>query len=92
MKIPSRFQLMGQTYTVSVLDRSDWSDENCWGEFNPVTNEVRILRRSSQAMTQTFCHELVHTILTAMNHKLNRDETFVDVFGSLLQQALSSAK
>lgn len=92
MKIPTQYQLMGQTIKVSVLDADEWDDMTAWGQFNPTTNEIRVLRRSAQSTEQTFCHEMVHTILTALCHELNKDEVFVDTFGSLLHQALTTAK
>lgn len=92
MKIPASYQLMGQTIRVRIIDLDEWDDTESWGSFNPATNEIRILRRATEPIGQTFCHELVHTILTAMSHELNRDEKFVDVFGSLLHQFITSAK
>lgn len=92
MQVPSQYQLMGQTITVTVVDADEWDDMTAWGQFNPTTNEIRILRRSEEATAQTYCHELVHTILTAMGHKLNKDEVFVDLVGSLLHQILTTAK
>jgi hypothetical protein len=41
-------------------------------------------------LQQVFCHELVHAVLDEMKHKISYDEKFVDNFGSLLQQALTS--
>lgn len=92
MDIPAQYQLMGQTIMVRVIEPDEWDDTSCWGQFNPATNEIRLLRRSPEATAQTFCHEMVHTILTAMSHKLNKDEVFVDLVGSLLHQILTTAK
>lgn len=92
IKIPSTFQLMGKTYTVKVIPKDQWSDAEVWGDFNPATNEIRVVKLGDDATEQTFYHELMHAILTAMNHKLNRDETFVDLVSGLLHQALKTSK
>lgn len=92
IKIPSSFQLMGKTYTVQVVPRDEWADAQVWGDFNPATNEIRVVKLGAEATEQTFYHELMHAILTAMNHKLNTNEPFIDMFSGLLHQALKTAK
>ncbi len=41
---------------------------------------------------EIFYHELVHWILFIMRNKLESDEDFVSLFGSLLRQAMKSAR
>lgn len=93
LKIPSTFQLMGKTYTVHVISKDDWEDAEVWGDFCTSTCRIRVLKHQNPETTeQTFYHELVHAILTSMNHRLNKNETFVDQFGSLLQQVMKTSK
>lgn len=41
---------------------------------------------------EIYYHELVHWILFKMGHTLEKDEDFVCLFGSLLNQAIKSSK
>lgn len=92
-KIPKQYQLLGKTWTVSVVPKDKWEDATIWGECSAATGKILVLKNlSDDATEQTFCHELIHTILLAMNHKLNKNEEFVDIFGGLLHQALKSSK
>ncbi len=90
--IPKSFQLHGHTITVRILPLSRWPhSKGAVGIWDPSLNRIDL--RGDQpdtALQQTLCHEIVHSILSAMNHKLNNDEIFVDIFGSLLAQALAS--
>lgn len=48
---------------------------------------------AKQIKEQTFCHELVHTILFSMGKpSTEHDEVFVDGFATFLHQYLNSAK
>lgn len=92
MKIPTSFQLLGQRYSVKVIAQAQWSDASIWGLFNPATREIQILDRSESDNLQTFFHEITHVILSAMGRdKLNKDEAFVDLMGSMLQQILTTS-
>jgi hypothetical protein len=90
--IPKAFQLHGHTITVRILPLSRWPhSKDALGLYDPKLHRIDV--RSDQPVTaiqQTFCHEFVHAVLGAMDHKLYADEVFVDNFGSLLQQALAS--
>lgn len=92
--IPNTIQCMGQTYTVILVAFNDWKDgDDTAGVFDPDRNEVRIRKSVAlDRMEQAFFHEMVHVILTALNHKLNHDEVFVDQFSGLLHQILKSSK
>jgi hypothetical protein len=92
MRIPKRFRLLGQEYTVEVLQSERWPEESdCVGIFRPNTHEI-ILRhnKSRSAIEHAFLHELNHAILNAMGRdKLYKDEAFVDLQAALLHQALT---
>jgi hypothetical protein len=82
---------MGKDFTVEVISAGDWEDDESWGSCDHKTSRILVKNLSQDVNTATFFHELVHAILNCMNHDLNNDETFVDVFGGLLHQALKSA-
>jgi len=95
MKIPSSFQLMGQTITVE-FDPNLIFEDDARGIAKFRQNKIILVskdneKRPATQIEQAFCHELVHWILEKMNEmKLCDDEKFVEVFGSLLHQALST--
>lgn len=89
--IPTEYELYGQKYIVKLIPADQWQDPENWGEFDPEVNEIRIKDRG-QASEWTFYHELVHSILMAMRHKLNNDENFVDTVAGLLHQAMKTAR
>jgi hypothetical protein len=93
MKIPASFLLLGQEYRVRQVPQAQWEDPSVWGSFNPSTREILILKRGDSADIQTFLHELVHAMLSAMGRdRLNKDEAFIDLFAGMLQQAFTTAK
>jgi hypothetical protein len=94
MKIPKSFALHGTTYEVSCVSEKNWEGEaDELGYLLPQLGKVAIKAGDQQIMEHTYCHELVHAILTHMGEdKLNRNEKFVDMFGGLLHQAMTSAK
>jgi hypothetical protein len=93
LRIPSSFELHGMTYNIKMLDNLAAEDDRA-GEIAYRYNEIRIqnvmkgVSIDENRQGQVFCHELVHAILDEMQSKLRSDETFVDLFGSLLHQAL----
>ena len=98
MKIPSSFEIAGRK--VKVVENSRLGHENEWLgaavyredkiELQPSTKDRP---RTKDCLNQTFCHELVHWVLYSMGkHELNRDEEFVDLFGTFLHQALKTMK
>ena len=95
MIIPERFQLHGQTLTVSY-DKELSKRENLLGCASSGNNTVELLPPSEDnplsKVEQTFLHELTHMILLAMEEReLSNNEQFVDVFASLLHQAITSS-
>lgn len=92
MQIPSSYRLMAHTIRVKRVPVARWEDEKCVGQFSTERKEI-LVRDSHDTLTwHIFAHELVHSILDAMGHRLNKDEAFVDSFSGLLHQALSTAK
>ena len=94
MKIPKRFMLLGTVYEVSCVPVKDWEGEaDEIGLFLSQQRQIAIRAGDQQIMEHTFYHELVHAILTHMGEdKLTRNERFVDMFGGLLHQAMTSSK
>jgi hypothetical protein len=90
--IPKKFQLMGKSFTVKVIGKNNWEDPEIWGQCDFANNTIEVLDLNPETNEQTFFHELVHAILMTMNNKLNKNETFVDMFGALLHQALKTSK
>lgn len=96
-QIPESFQLHGQTIKV-IWDETLQSKNDARGEAHLRNNEIHLQSSTSSVpnpvtdVEQAYCHELVHWILNQMNHKLNRDEAFVNLFASLLHQALITSE
>ena len=96
LRIPKRFNLHGQTVTV-VYDNTLLEDASARGMFHPLPQLIQLnpadpeAGHSRSGVEQTFCHELTHSILYAMGElKLYNNEKFVDLFGHLLHQALTT--
>lgn len=102
MKIPKRFKLLARTVEV-VDNPQLCQDRNWSGAADYDLDQVQLMPRSAAYIASdakiehTFYHEFVHHLLYhaggAINHKLkegeyiHRDEEFVDLLASLLQQA-----
>lgn len=98
MRIPERFQLLGQSYTVT-FDPDLVVRTNHVGEMYPKEGRILLqcatpLHPQSRAwLEQTFLHEIVHAILATMNEEdLEKNEKFVDVFAALLHHVLDSGE
>lgn len=98
MKIPKSFKLMGRTikvrYEKKLRYRKDWAGSAIYRE-NKITvqSSSREFPLSKDDIEQSFLHELTHWILyMAQKDKLNHDEDFVELFSSLLHQALTTMK
>lgn len=97
-RVPDAFYLFGQK--ISVV----WSDDlassrQAWGEAQYAANRIvlqkptQAIARSQSDIEQTYCHELVHYLLTmAERTKLAQDEGLVNLLGNLLHQALTTAE
>ncbi len=99
MKIPTSFKLFGQKISV-VFEKSLNGQFGNAGEARYTENKIALMpdiegvhNRPDDYQEQVFCHELTHHILNQMCERdLNNNEKFVDIFGSLLHQALSTAE
>lgn len=98
IKVPSSFQLHGQTINVIRVDHIG-SENGTLGEARMAKNEIAIqsnangFTRISSQIEQTFLHELVHFILHHLGQdELNGEEQFVDGFAHLLHQSFSTMK
>jgi hypothetical protein len=93
LRIPQSFMLHGQKISVIYEPPLVYKNGNR-GEARFSTNQIALQNNSDgnpipqSSIEQTFCHEMVHYILNEMGNKLKDDERFVDLFASLLHQAL----
>lgn len=103
MKIPKRFKLLGRT--IEVKEDPELLHERNWtGSANYTKGLINLqpinatYPATPEKRGQIFCHEFVHHIAyhagAAINHELSKqlhdNEEFVDLFGSLLHQALTT--
>ena len=91
MNIPSQFDLMGRTFKVNASPKLGIDYH---GLCSPDTNEIHISKDIPYTkMESVFFHELVHAILSLMGEcELYGNEKFVETFGGLLHQAMSTSK
>lgn len=92
-KIPNQFELAGQTFVV-IQDASIKKLSGCCGQTH-FDDGVIIIDPNLKPDTKniTYFHELIHAILMTMGmDELNKDESFVDNFGSLLWQSIKSSE
>jgi len=96
MRLPTSFRVLGHTFEVQ-WDPLLFATHEAYGMAHSDMNVVALAPDapthplSRSVAEHTFCHELVHVILGAMGRKeLNSDEQFVDTFGGLLHQALTT--
>lgn len=100
MKIPISFYLFGQEIMVRFSGNLETADAFAnLGATDPLNNEITLLfsvngtKINNNIMSQVFFHELVHHVLFLIHREdLSDDETFVDLFGSLLHQAITTMK
>jgi len=93
MKIPKSFKLFGTTINI-VWDNLRMNDVHAFGLFEYAKSQITLANKdgiddiSEYKILDTFYHEKVHAILTAMREReLSDNEKFVDVFAKLLRQA-----
>lgn len=92
-RIPKKFKLFASTINV-VWDNKRMQDLNSYGCYEYSTQQITLSNKdgltdtSEGKIVDTFYHEKVHAILSAMNEQdLNTNEKFVDVFAKLLRQS-----
>ena len=95
-KIPKDYQVGGQRIEVRNVERCD---DNCVGQCCLAGGYIELADRfskdgthSEDSKTNTFYHELTHSILRTMGEiELNDNEKFVCSFSSLLTEAMKDA-
>jgi predicted SprT family Zn-dependent metalloprotease len=91
MKIPTSFTLGGLTWKVRLMKRLPGR----YGECQLSKTTIQLLDKdvTQELQEQTFCHELVHSILFAMGKpQEEHDEHFIDAFATFLHQYMTTAK
>lgn len=91
-RIPSSFQMLGQTISVEVVPKKEWQYEDAVGIFNPTDNSIKLLKVRRDQLLHALWHEKIHAALYFLNHRLYSNEAFVDGLGGLLAQAEDTAK
>ena len=98
MKIPKKFELMGETITVNFVNELLQKDDTL-GQASYRTGEIRILASSpayivtKEKQMQIFLHELMHWIFHKLKkNDLREDEDLVDMVADLLMQTLKTMK
>ena len=94
--IPDSFNVAGMTYHVCHVDNK--RGNSGYGEINYPKNEVTLFDKIDEVhvckdqKVQTFWHEAVHAILSALGESsLCSDEKFVCKFSSLLNELMQTA-
>ena len=91
--IPSTVPLMGHVIQIFIIPSDEWPyGDEVAGIWLPHEHQIHIYDGLDDSnKIHTFFHELLHAALDCMNHKLSRNEAFVDQLGGLLHQALVGA-
>lgn len=90
--IPRRFKIHGHEVVVSITSPPKWPHSKiAVGMWNPTDHTIDLRNDLGDTeLQQVFCHELMHCLLDSFNHKLSRNEEFVDTLGTVLAQALAT--
>ena len=98
MNIPRKFKVFASTINV-IFDSTRLSNDGILGDCSYIDSKITVCdvykgdAVSMCAMTDTFYHEKIHIILDAMGeHKLSKNEKFVEVFARLLRQSDESSE
>jgi hypothetical protein len=92
--IPKKFQLCGQTIKVGFVKNLADKEIGVHGLASFATGEILIEKNLTREIQEsTFFHEMVHYMLWVLNeHKINKNEAFVQSFGGCLHQYMKTAK
>lgn len=93
-KIPKEFMLFGTKISVKY-DNGLYYNNDATGESRYPVNEIVLQSTNDdyKADDSTFYHELVHWVLHMMGEEeLDSNEKFVDIFGRLLHQFITTSK
>ena len=92
--IPNKLKIGGVDYSIKHVEHCGMNDD--FGLWRPqgiieIANQAGGYEVSDSKKRQTFLHELTHAILFAMGkEELNDDESFVNIFSSFLNEAIST--
>ena len=92
--IPKKFRVGGVEWDVRLVQHCGNYDD--FGFCKPqgiieIANQAGGYKVTDSKKSQTFLHELTHAILFTMRKdELNDDESFVNTFASLLNEAIST--
>lgn len=90
MQIPKSFKLGGTTWKVK---EQAFLPGALGATYSQETTVALLKTLPQQVKEQTFCHELVHTILYSMGiPSAEHDEKFIDGFATFLHQYLNQVK
>lgn len=95
-KIPTKYKVGGTKMDVRFVDRCD---DDVFGTCFLGAGYIEIAdtvnkddKQSADSKTNTFYHELIHSILYTMGYKeLSGDEKFVSSFAGFLTEAMEAA-
>ena len=99
MKLPTKIRVGRRWYSVEVVEAM--LDKRDMGRVHYHEQRIQLGRTSNitgkpfkpEQITDTFWHEVVHTILRDMGeHRLNSNEAFVTKFANRLTEAINTAK
>jgi len=99
LKLPTKIRVGGRWYSVEVVEAM--LDKRDMGRVHYDEQRIQLGRTSNitgkpfkpEQITDTFWHEVVHTILKDMGeHRLNANEAFVTKFANRLTEAINTAK
>lgn len=95
---PKSFKLFSKIYTVRY-DNARMQDLELYGMHDYASSSIILasgangIPFSTDTILDSFYHEKVHAILSAMNEEdLNKNEKFIDVFAKLLRQSDETTK
>ena len=96
--IPARFELMGHTIEVVMVDTL-WDDAECHGRWIAHKNRIELQKTTKQNgmsfsfLLATFWHEVAHAICTHCGMPdLNNDEEKIDLLGQGIAQVLRTKR
>lgn len=97
LKIPKKFKLFGQTYTVEIHDDyEDGNDSQGVAQFNKnkiVLQNQKSLKRPDSKTEQVYLHEVIHVIFNELHYaKETYNEQMVDQLANCLHQILTTSE
>ena len=99
MKLPTKIRVGRRWYSLEVVEAM--LDKRDMGRVHYHEQRIQLGRTSNitgkpfkpEQITDTFWHEVVHTILRDMGeHRLNSNEAFVTKFANRLTEAINTAR